>query len=108
MSTHDFGELPILRANLDALAERDSPVSAVDIRAARRAGDRVKKRRTTGRIGAVTAVVVAGALCFTALPSALQTGAFPQSSSTSSFASFLGARKCRSRLLPQWQLNQNY
>ena len=71
MSTHDFGDLPILRANLDALAERESPVSAVDIRAARRAGDRVKLRRATGRIGAAAAAAVAAALCFTVLPSPL-------------------------------------
>lgn len=71
MSTHDFGDLPTLRANLDALAERDSPVSAVDIRAARRAGDRVKLRRTTGRIGAAAAVAAASALCLTILPSPL-------------------------------------
>ena len=77
MNTHDLEDLPVLRTRLDALAERSAPPSAVDVRAARRSGERVRIRRTAGRLTAAVAVVMAGVLCVTVLPSLLRSAAHP-------------------------------
>src|SRR6516165_4619009 len=72
MNTEDFRELPILRTRLEALAEREPPISAVDVAAARQAGDRIRRRRLSGRLSAVGMVAALGMLSFSVLPSVLQ------------------------------------
>ena len=74
MNTHELEDLPVLRRSLVELAEQSAPVTAVDVRGARRSAERARVRRTVNRFGAVTAAVAVGALCFTVLPSALRPG----------------------------------
>lgn len=71
MNTEDFGDLPVLRTRLAALAEREQPVSAVDVDAARRVGVRVRRRNTARRLSAVAMVAAAGVLSCAALFSAV-------------------------------------
>ena len=67
MTTRDFSELPLLRTRLAALAEREPPVSAVDVAAARQAGGRLRRRRTAGRWTAAVMMAAVCVLCCTAL-----------------------------------------
>jgi hypothetical protein len=73
MNTQDFDDSPVLRARLEALAERQSPATAVNIAAARQGGGRIRRRRIAGRFTAAAMVALACVLTYTALPSTVRT-----------------------------------
>lgn len=72
-NTGDLSELPVLRTRLAALAEREPAATAVDVAAARRAGGRLRRRRTAGRLSAAVMIAAVGVLCGAALLSVIHT-----------------------------------